>query len=77
MDTIKWKNHNLETLIMLKETGILEVLSKKSYMMPEEEPLSLKLLLEILTITSKTLKISSLLKVCILDNTCIVVKKLD
>jgi hypothetical protein len=56
---------------------VFEVLSKKSYMMPEEEPLSLKLLLEILTITSKTLKISSLLKVCILDNTCIVVKKLD
>ena len=77
MAIIKWKNHNLETLISLKETDILEVLSKKSYMMLEEEHPSLKLLLEILTITSKTLKISSLLKVCILDNTYTVVKKLD
>jgi hypothetical protein len=62
---------------MLKETGILEVLSKKSYMMLEEEPLLPKLLLEILTPTSNKLKISSLLKVCIPDNTCIVVKKPD
>jgi hypothetical protein len=71
-----WINPNSETLIMLKEMVILEVLSKKLFTIVEEVPPSLKSLSEILTITSNKLKISLPLKVCTQDNTCTVVKKL-
>jgi len=75
--TTVWKNLNLETLTMLKETVILKVLLKILSMIAEEELPWLKSVLEMLIAISKTQKISSLLKVCTPDNTSTAVNVLD
>ena len=67
--TTVWRNLNLETLTMLKETVILKVLLKILSMIAEEELPWLKSVLEMLISISKTQKISSLLKACTPDNT--------
>jgi len=60
---------------MLKDMVISKELLEKLYMMLEEEHLSLKFNSEILIDIKLLLKISSLPKECILDNSFIVVLK--
>ena len=73
---IDWISQNSEDLTLLKEMDMLEELSKKLFMIQEEELQLPKWCSEIHTDINNKLKTLLLLKECILDNTFIVEKVL-